>query len=210
MENTAKTVYTIGYSGFSRDEFAATLKKYNISLVVDVRSTPFSSYFQDYNKDKLEAFLKTQGIYYRNYAKEFGARQSEKKYYNKDDKGYYLDFEKFSKSEPFLDGVSKLCNSMEQNYIFTLMCAEKDPICCHRTILVARAFYEKGYEVVHLLPDGKTITQDEIEQQLIEKWFPEHNQWSIFEDEQNDDELLNKAYRKQNEVIGYRLGRDEI
>lgn len=69
-------VYTIGYSGFSIDDFVANLKKHNISLVVDVRSSPFSHYFPEYNKDSLEVCLKTHGIYYRNYADEFGARQS--------------------------------------------------------------------------------------------------------------------------------------
>ena len=137
------TVYTIGYSGFSIDDFVATLKMHNISLVVDVRSFPFSNYFLEYNRDALEICLKTHGIYYRNYASEFGARQSNRKYYCKEG---YLDFEVFSMSEPFLKGISKLCNSMEQNYTFVLLCAEKDPISCHRTILVARVCSHKGID----------------------------------------------------------------
>lgn len=196
------TVYTIGYSGFSIDDFVATLKKYNISLVVDVRSFPFSSYFPEYNTDSLEIFLKMHGIYYRNYASEFGARQSDQKYYCKEG---YLDFEVFSKSEPFLQGIKKLCNSMEQNYTFALMCAEKDPICCHRTILVARAFFERGYNVVHLLTNGSTITQEEINARLIEKYYPNRNQMTFFETVQDDDTLLKLAYKKQNAEIGYRL-----
>ena len=196
------TVYTIGYSGFSIYDFVATLKKYNISLVVDVRSFPFSSYFPEYNTDSLEIFLKMHGIYYRNYASEFGARQSDQKYYCKEG---YLDFEVFSKSEPFLQGIKKLCNSMEQNYTFALMCAEKDPICCHRTILVARAFFERGYNVVHLLTNGSTITQEEINARLIEKYYPNRNQMTFFETVQDDDTLLKSAYKKQNAEIGYRL-----
>ena len=118
------TVYTIGYSGFSIEDFVATLKRHNVSLVVDVRSSPFSNYFPEYNKDALEICLKTHGIYYRNYADSFGARQNDRKYYCKEG---YLDFEVFSKAEPFLQGIKKLCNSMEQNYTFALLCAEKDP-----------------------------------------------------------------------------------
>lgn len=196
------TVYTIGYSGFSIDGFVATLKRYNVSLIVDVRSSPFSHYYPEYNKDVLEIYLKAHGIYYRNYADEFGARQSEQKYYCKDG---YLDFELFSKSESFLRGVKKLCNSMEQNYTFALMCAEKDPVFCHRTILVARAFFEKGYSVVHLLANGNTITQEEVNARLIEKYYPNRNQMTLFEAPQDDDALLRAAYRKQNAEIGYRL-----
>lgn len=196
-----KTVYTIGYSGFSIDDFVATLKKHNISLVVDVRSSPFSNYFPEYNKDALEIHLKTHGIYYRNYAVEFGARQSDRKYYCKEG---YLDFELFSKSEQFLQGIRKLCNSMTKNYTFALMCAEKDPISCHRTILVARAFFERGYNVVHLLTNGNTITQQEINTRLIEKFFPNRDQMTFFETPQDDDTLLKTAYKKQNAEIGYR------
>lgn len=197
-----KTVYTIGYSGFSIDNFIATLKKHNISLIVDVRSSPYSNHFPEYNKDALEICLKTHRIYYRNYANEFGARQTDRKYYCKEG---YLDFEVFSKSEPFLNGVKKLRNSMDQNYTFALLCAEKDPICCHRTILVARAFFERGYNVVHLLSNGKTVTQQEINAQLIEKYYPNRNQMTFFETPQDETTLLNKAYKKQNEEIGYRL-----
>lgn len=196
------TVYTIGYSGFSIDDFITTLKKHNISLVVDVRSSPYSNHFPEYNKDALEICLKTHRIYYRNYANEFGARQSDRKYYCKEG---YLDFEVFSKSKPFLNGVKKLRNSMEQNYTFALLCAEKNPICCHRTILVARAFFECGYNVVHLLSNGKTVTQQEINAQLIEKYFPNRNQMTFFETPQDETTLLKKAYKKQNEEIGYRL-----
>lgn len=60
------TVYTIGYSGFSIDGFVETLKRYNVSLIVDVRSSPFSHYYPEYNKDVLEIYLRAHGIYYRN------------------------------------------------------------------------------------------------------------------------------------------------
>ena len=196
------TVYTIGYSGFSIEDFVATLKRHNISLVVDVRSSPFSNYFPEYNKDALEICLKTHVIYYRNYADSFGARQNDRKYYCKEG---YLDFEVFSKAEPFLQGIKKLCNSMEQNYAFALLCAEKDPICCHRTILVARAFFERGYNVVHLLTNGNTITQQEINTRLIEKYYPNRDQMTFFDAPQDDNTLLKAAYRKQNAEIGYRL-----
>lgn len=196
------TVYSIGYSGFSINDFVATLKRHNISLIVDVRSYPFSSHFPEYNKDALEISLKAHGIYYRNYAYEFGARQDDRNFYCNDG---YLDFDVFSKSEPFLQGVNKLCKSMEQNYTFALMCAEKDPINCHRTILVSRAFFERGYNVVHLLSNGATVTHAEINRRLIEKYYPNRHQMTLFGDIQDDDALLEMAYRKQNAEIGYRM-----
>ena len=83
------TVYTIGYSGFSVNDFVATLKANHISLIVDVRSQPYSQWFSDYNRETLEKTLKQAGIYYRNYAAEFGARQENRSYYSSEG---YLDF----------------------------------------------------------------------------------------------------------------------
>jgi uncharacterized protein (DUF488 family) len=196
------TVYSIGYYGFPIDDFIRTLKKYKISLVVDVRSSPFSTHFPEYNRDVLDGYLIGHGIQYRNYANEFGARQENHAYYSKEG---YLDFECFSKSEQFISGVTKLCDSMSKNHTFVLMCAEKDPIACHRTILVSRAFFDRGYNVIHLLSNGETITQETINMRLLDKFYPDRNQTSLFEKVQDDSTLLDLAYKQQNAEIGYRM-----
>ena len=195
------TIYSIGYAGFSRDSFIEELKKYRISVLIDVRSSPFSSFHSEYNKDALETVLKNNGIYYRNYVKEFGARQDDFKLYSSEG---YLDFEKVAKSRDFQNGVSKLCNSIEQGYTPVLMCAEKDPIDCHRAILVSRAFYESGCNVVHLLPENKTCTQEDLNNALLERYFPDRDQFSLFGNA-DEDELIKEAYRKRNSEIGYRI-----
>ena len=196
-------VYTIGYSGFSLNEFIQALTTHKIALVIDVRSYPYSSHFPDFNKDTIEKVLKNNNIYYRNYANEFGARQKDPKYYSKNG---YLDFALFAKSEPFLRGVKKLCKSMEQNYTFVLMCAEKDPINCHRTILVARAFYNRGYEIVHLLPNNNTMTQQDIERRLLQRYFPNKDQVTLFNSNiSSDNDMIDEAYVLRNSEIGYKL-----
>ena len=195
------TVYTIGYSGFKIDEFIKTLKNKNINLVVDVRSSPYSQYYTDYNKENLSAILSKSNIYYRNYVLEFGARQKEKKYYPNG----YLDFELFSKSEIFQEGINKLKNAMNKNYTFALLCSEKDPIKCHRTILVSRAFHLAGYNVLHLMPNGIHVTQDVIEERLLNEFFPNRSQISMFTPALTNQEYIVKAYKKQNEIIGYTI-----
>lgn len=195
------TVYTIGYSGFSINAFIDTLKCHGIRLVVDVRSSPYSSFYPDYNMDTLKATLLKNGIYYRNYADEFGARQSNKALYVEG----YLDFDLHCQSEAFKKGVSKLIDSLAQGYTFALMCAEKEPIRCHRTIMVSRRFFEKGYAVVHLLPNDKHTTQQDIEQNLLDKFFPDRDQATFFNEPQSDQQLIPQAYRLQNAEIGYRM-----
>ena len=119
------TIYTIGYTAFSIDEFINILKKYNITCIIDVRSSPFSQFYQDYNKPVLKERLKKENIEYRNYVDEFGARQNEMTYYHSDG---YLDFNKFLKSENFKLGVNKIEKGIKLGYSFCLMCAETDPI----------------------------------------------------------------------------------
>lgn len=195
------TVYTIGYSGFKIDDFIKTLKGNNISLVIDVRSTPYSRYYTDYNKENLSIMLEKSHIYYRNYVSEFGARQGERKYYPNG----YLDFEMFSKSESFLSGVEKLKKSMEKNYTFALLCSEKDPIKCHRTILVSRAFHIAGYKIIHLMDNGTYVTQEDIEERLLNMFFPDREQINMFAPTLSKQEYLDESYKKQNKNIGYTI-----
>ena len=196
----AKRLFTIGYAGFlDVNEFIQVLERNEIEILIDVRSTPFSAYHTDYNKDALSSLLKEHGIYYANFARQFGARQENRAFY----RNGRLDFETFSKSPQFLDGI----NSVEKsNANIAFMCAEKKPSECHRTILVARAFSDRGYEITHLMPDDESITQKDVEQELLEKYFPDRAQVSLFdEDYKTEEEYIAEAYKKRNDEIGFRL-----
>lgn len=193
-------IFTIGYSGFAIENFVETLKKYSINCLIDVRSNPHSAYFKDYNKNNLSRILHKNKIIFRNYANEFGAMQSDKNFFTDG----ALDFEKFSASEQFLNGINKIVKGMELGYKFVLMCAEKNPVNCHRSILIARKFHELGYIVKNILADGNFITQVEVEKILQDKFFPDRNQLSLFE-EISETEMIRESYRKQNFEIAYRV-----
>jgi uncharacterized protein (DUF488 family) len=193
-------LYTIGYSGFTIDDFVDTLNFNGINAVIDVRSSPYSSYFQEYNKEPLERTLKFNRIAYRNYAEEFGARQLNRKFHSPEG---YLDFELFTKSGIFMYGYKKIVDGMKKDYSFTLMCSEKNPMDCHRAIMVARVFHDSGYDVVHLLPEAITVTQETIEEQMLDVYFSDRKQISLFGEIESDNELIKKAYRQRNAEIGY-------
>lgn len=195
------TLYTIGYSAFKINTFIETLKKYKISCLVDVRSNPNSKFFVDYNKSNLESTLKKYGIIYRNYTDEFGARQLNPIYHKKG----YLDFEEFVKSDVFLEGLKKIQAGIELNYTFVFMCAEKDPSTCHRTIMVARAFHELGYDVKNILSNGSFEPQSNTERRLVNQYFPNRNQISLLSDNLSWSEMVNQSYAFRNEQIGYKL-----
>ena len=139
-----------------------------------------------------------------NYARQFGARQNNPAFYkpfgNNGQSVYKLDFETFAKSEQFLDGVRRVEKS---NAVIAFMCAEKHPSECHRSILVTRAFSDRGYDIIHIEPGGKTETQKDIENELVEKYF---KQLSLFDSfNMTEAERIIEAYRKRNEEIGYKL-----
>lgn len=200
-----KDIYTIGYSCFKIEDFINILKKYRITCVVDVRSNPNSKFFEDYNQINLEKVLKANGIIYRSYKNEFGARQEDERYH----KDGYLNFKEYAKSKQFLEGVQKIKAGMNLNYVFVLMCAEKDPSTCHRNIMVAREFHELGYNVKNILADGSYELQESIEKRLVEQYFPDRNQLSLLSNELSLEEMVNKSYEYRNREIGYRINDDK-
>ena len=197
-----KIIYTIGYTTFSINNFIKEIKELGITCIVDVRSFPRSGYYKDFDSDVLETRLRKEGILYRNYAYEFGARQQNKSLYPNG----YLDIELLSKTENFIQGVKKLNLGIELNQTFALMCAEKDPYNCHRCIMVSRFLQEYGFEIIHIVGHNQFVSQKEIEDRLINEYFPEHNQYSLFSEENlSDDECLLCAYRERNKDIGFKI-----
>lgn len=195
-------IYTIGYTAFDTEQMIKVLKAHNIHCLIDVRTVPASARLPQYSRPVLEAILKKEGIRYRHYP-EFGARQEDGKWYNAEG---YLDFERYMESEAFQSGIHKVQEGMRMGYRFALMCAEKDPINCHRAIMVARGFSRAGNDVAHIQVDstGKDYleSQQELERRLMLKHGDNPDQMSLLE---TMDERIERAYRKQNEAIGYRM-----
>lgn len=189
-----ETIYTIGYAGFEIESFLKALKEHGITVLIDVRSSPVASeYYKAYSKDVLEPLLKSNNILYRNYSAEFGARQTNKDWFTNG----YLDFKKFTNTDNFKSGVKKIKDGMALNYKFVLMCAEKDPINCHRTIMISKALQDLGFQIKHILPNDLE-TQEELNKRLLKLYFPNS---SLFDDEQT---MLEESYRLQNEKIGFK------
>lgn len=192
-------IFTIGYTSYDIENFIKVLKKNNINLLIDVRSSPYSTVHKDYDKENLENILSKHGIIYRNYSKEFGARQNNSVYFSNG----ILDFVKFSKSPKFIDGIKRIKNGIKHNKTICLMCAEKDPIYCHRTIMISRFLKEYGFDIIHLLENDNSITQNDLENKLVEQYT------NIFNSEQSKEDILRFAYNEQNKIIGYRLEDDD-
>lgn len=157
-----KIIYTIGHSTHQMEYFVELLEMHGITAICDVRSKPYSRMNPQYNREQLKRGLKTRGITYVFLGLEFGARS--------EDASCYADgkvrYELLSKTEAFKNGIKRLNKGVEE-YRIALMCAEKDPIECHRTILVARQLEIAGFEVNHILFNGQLETQRQVMSRLM-------------------------------------------
>lgn len=197
-------LFTIGHSTHQLDEFLLLLSQYKIDYVLDVRSTPYSKYAENYNREILNKYLLSHNIHYSYMGAYFGARQENKTLYSQEG---YLDFEKVRSTSLFLKGIDNVKKGLSQGYNIVLMCTEKDPFDCHRAIMVARGFELEGSDVKHILIDGSLMDQKELDKRLLDKYFPDRNQLTILDHDkpQDEEELLIQAYIMRNKEIGYYL-----
>lgn len=184
------------------NDFIGLLNQHGIDYVLDVRSTPYSKYAEQYNKENISRELKFVNIKYSFMGKYFGARPQNKELYHDDG---FLDFERVRESQDFKKGFENVVWGLNQGHKIALMCTEKEPIDCHRAILVARAFEMQRIYAKHILSDGNILTQQQLDEQLLQKYFPDRMQLSLFsyEKEISEEEYLAEAYKKRNVEIGY-------
>ncbi len=204
-------LYTIGHSQHKVEYFVGLLRQHDVNYVLDVRSVPYSRYAEQFNRESIAYQLKNSGINYSFMGNYFGARPRNTDLYC--DEGY-LDFERVRKSEQFLKGFNNVVMGLDKGNNIALMCTEKEPIDCHRAIMVSRAFELSGINVNHILENGELESQDRLNEKLINRYYPDRNfhQMSFFDygdistEGMSDADLLVLAYRERNKEIGYRLG----
>ena len=147
------SLFTIGHSTHTIEKFISLLDKHNIFALADVRSHPFSRHFPQFSKAELKQSLHDAGITYVFLGNELGARSENPACYRNGKVQYDL----LAKEPQFEFGLTRLRRGMTQ-YSIALMCAEKDPLECHRAMLVARKLHEGGTSVKHILSDGNLET----------------------------------------------------
>lgn len=201
----APVCYTIGHSSQTAGEFIRLLKRYGIEYLIDVRSAPYSAYAPQFNGEIIRKTLKTDGITYTYMGKELGARHSGHDLQFEDGQ---VDFSKVRETAGFIHGIEKILRGAKQGQT-ALMCSEKDPFECHRFCLITPALEAAGARVVHILQDGSTVSNGELEERLLGKYRPNYNQIDLFEPEKTRGEHLAECYAEHNRLIGYRKEEEE-
>ena len=150
-------VLTIGHSSRPEDEFLAQLAKHNVDMLVDVRSKPRSRFYPHFNRKSLEDRLAAVEVAYLYLGTYLGGHPDDDSFYEND----RVVYERLVEPPEFnrdLTRVVELC----KHHNLVLMCAEEDPVTCHRHPLLALELIERGVQVLHLRRDGLVQDADEL------------------------------------------------
>jgi uncharacterized protein (DUF488 family) len=158
----ASTLLTIGHSTHKLDYFLGLLAKNGIQALCDVRSVPYSRRNPQFNRDSLKEQLEAAGISYVFLGKELGARS--------DNPACYVNgkvqYNRLANEPGFQEGLRRLRAGSEK-YRVAIMCAERDPLTCHRTILVCRELRSDNLNIDHILADGSIEPNGAAERRLM-------------------------------------------
>jgi uncharacterized protein (DUF488 family) len=150
-----RRIKTIGHSNHAIERFVALLEAAGVEAVVDIRSIPYSRRFPQFARERLSRSLAGHGILYRYEGAALGGKPRTGE-----------DYESLAVRPDFAEALSRLIAGAADTTL-CLMCAEKDPLDCHRTVLVSRRLAERGVAIDHLLADGGLRAHEAIEQDLL-------------------------------------------
>jgi uncharacterized protein (DUF488 family) len=189
----SKAIYTIGHSTHSSEYFVQLLKKHSITAVCDVRSKPYSRMNPQFNRESLKETLASSGIKYVFLGEELGARTEDRSCYCNGKVQYEL----LAKTELFKKGIDRVKKGADE-YRVALMCAEKEPLDCHRTILVSRILSEDGIPIRHILGNGTLEEHSRALKRLIMTLkVPSSDMF------RSEEVVIEDAYTQQGHQIAY-------
>jgi uncharacterized protein (DUF488 family) len=187
-------LFTVGHSNISIERFIALLQQAGVTAIADVRSVPLSRRFPWFSKNNLAKNLPREAIDYTAMGEVFGGRPRDERLF----RDGVADYEAMAQEPRYQDALARLMTDAERSRI-CLMCAEREPLDCHRCLLVARSLAERGVTVGHILHDGAIEPHAAIERRLIA--FAGEG-CDLFAHGQR--ERLAAAYRRRAHAVAYR------
>lgn len=193
-------IFTIGHSVLELEQFAGMLLAHGVELVADVRSVPRSLRFPQFSEPVLGELLEAKGISYLFLGEELGGRPDDPDAYRPDG---VVDYWARRKSYAFRAGLERLIKELGQRRS-TMMCAEEDPLECHRFLMVCPELVKLGVQPLHIRKGSLIETQEAAENRLLEATgFEALAKNTLFP--QARAEALEGACRLQSEKCAYRV-----
>jgi uncharacterized protein (DUF488 family) len=199
---TGFDLFSIGHSNIPAERFIAMQRAAGVTMIADVRSIPFSRFCPWFSAKNLAPLLASEGIGYAAYGAELGGRPRDPALY----RDGTADYEAMARQADFRAGLDRLVAASAQCRAqsshpgrLCMMCSEREPLECHRCLLVARALAARGLNVGHILQDGAVEPHAATEQRLL---LLDEQGEDLFVAGQN--ERLAAAYFRRARTIAYR------
>jgi Domain of unknown function DUF488 len=185
---------SIGHSNIPADRFIDLLRGAGVGAVADIRSIPASRRFPWFSGKNLAARLDREGMVYVAFGDALGGRPRDAALYCDG----IADYEAMAARPEFQDGIERLLDFAKLRRV-CIMCAEREPLDCHRCLLVARALAGRGVAIGHVLHDGSIEPHDATEQRLLALHGGEADLLAP-----GQHERLAAAYRRRGRAVAYR------
>lgn len=187
-------LFSIGHSNIPAESFVTLLRDAGVDAIADVRSTPFSRRFPWFSGKNLATTLAQHGMTYLTYGDALGGRPRDAALYCDG----VADYEAMARSPEFQMGLYRLLADAARARV-CLMCAEREPLDCHRCLLVARSLAERRLTIGHILHDGTVEPHAATEQRLMALTGASDDLFVT-----GQDERLASAYRRRARAAAYR------
>jgi uncharacterized protein (DUF488 family) len=202
---TAFDLFSIGHSNIPAERFVALLRAAGVQAIADVRSMPFSRFCPWFSANNLKPLLEQSGIDYLSNGAALGGRPQRPEFYCDG----IADYEAMAQQPEFQAELDRLVADAARRQAhdhtpgrLCLMCAEREPLDCHRCLLVARALAARGLSIGHILHDGSIELHAATERRLLELAGDDGD---LFATGQN--ERMAAAYRRRARAVAYRATR---
>jgi uncharacterized protein (DUF488 family) len=161
-------VYTIGHSNVAVDKIVQLLQRYEIQVLVDVRSIPYSQHSPQFNRDNLADAMRESGIEYLFAGEYLGGRPKDRRLYksseNPSSREEYLefvDYDEAARQDWYRNAIARLVEIAGERRT-AIMCSEEDPKQCHRYHLIGRSLVQMGVTVWHIRKKGGVERQVDL------------------------------------------------
>jgi uncharacterized protein (DUF488 family) len=190
---TRHTVLTIGHSNHPIQMLIELLARHGVDTVVDVRSHPVSRFNPQFGRERLRTSLADASVGYLFLGRELGARASDPWVYVDD----RVDYDRLAQMPAFQSGLSEVVVRSAAEKL-ALLCAEKDPLDCHRAILICPHLQARGVSTAHILADGSLENHADFGARLLAATRADDR--DLLDDRTA---LIGAAYRQRGREIAY-------
>jgi uncharacterized protein (DUF488 family) len=187
-------ILTIGHSNHSAERFRNLLDAHGVEMILDVRSSPYSRHAPQFNRQDLTEWLSSSGVEYLFAGKSLGGRPANPLLYESG----RVSYAKMALTTEFISSLRRLV-SWSRTTRCALLCAEAEPLDCHRFLLIGKALSSRQIHVQHILPDGRIEPHEFGERRLVR--FLKMDQSELFD---STDRAIAKAYEIQELRVAFR------